>query len=800
MRKRSAFPSNFLKPFSQTASLWKYALACLSLTTVVGHPSAARAQFACDATLYISQAAGALDPTQLNRIDTSGSSFNIVSTDENGNPLPGGTVGYNGLGYRVQDGFLYGIEPEQGIAAPADQFTIYQIGPTGATAVTSIDPVTSGTHRFRSGDVDPSGFYYAYSDDTGLLVRVDLTTGQIVNEITIPDIGGNPPDFFDLVFPVNGVVSATQVFFFTYEADTNEIVRVDLNLASNTATVTQTGTSPGLNAVGATYFLPNGNLLLYQNAPGQLYSAQGSASSSLTLLSNVSGGLGQNDGAGCPAAPVFQKVATPPSIAQGGTITYTYTITNPNFTFAYSNAVFTDTMPNTDGRVFNGTVRAYQLINPGGAANNPPIGGTTSFSNGNKTFQLNGFAVPPNSTVIIEAEVTVPASTPPTTAGNPLLNQAEFEADTPFPNVRVRQRSDYPVTTTGTFPDPTPTEVTPSTSGLLGVAKRVDSVTSSGANQIDVTYEIVAENFGAEDLSNFQLVEDLNTTFGAGSFSIQNLTTTSAISVNFPGFDGNGLGGNTNLIAASQVLPANSTATFRLTVRVDTSSATLPRPVPGPYENQVDGSGELPGGQRVTDSSTDGFNPDPDGDNDPTEPGENAPTTVRFGPDLRVVKRIVAANRPGSGAIPVAGINSFNNDPVDPDDDVLNAQGLSPVGVVNIDSETLQSGDEITYAIYFLNVGIGPANSIEICDAISPNTTLVVNSVGVSLTSGSPFGGNIDLKDPLEVLNDSCIGAPGTFPGGGGTVGTVPGGGIVIDSFDLDASQGGTLTFAIRVP
>ncbi|MEQ9671908.1 isopeptide-forming domain-containing fimbrial protein [Coleofasciculus sp. G2-EDA-02] len=112
--------------------------------------------------------------------------------------------------------------------------------------------------------------------------------------------------------------------------------------------------------------------------------------------------------------------------------------------------------------------------------------------------------------------------------------------------------------------------------------------------------------------------------------------------------------------------------------------------------------------------------------------GDDEPTIVTVGspgnPRLRLVKRITNITRNG---VPISGIdfNSFNDDPANPDDDAAGWTQRPPVGIIQLGAEnTLQSGDDVEYTIYFLSDGGTTVNGVQVCDAIPEGTTFISDS------------------------------------------------------------------------
>ena len=192
--------------------------------------------------------------------------------------------------------------------------------------------------------------------------------------------------------------------------------------------------------------------------------------------------------------------------------------------------------------------------------------------------------------------------------------------------------------------DPTP--VLFSESPAIGVAKSVAAVTGSGPSY-QVTYNVIVQNLGTVPLSNVQVTDNLSATFtGATSFAVSGVASTAPP----VGFTVNGSYNGTtnlNLLAAGQTLAVGQIKSIQVTVNV-TPGSNL-----GPYLNQAIGTGASPAGTVVSDPSDNGVNPDPNGNNNANEPGENDPTPVTFGerPAIGAAKRVVGsptANPDGS--------------------------------------------------------------------------------------------------------------------------------------------------------
>jgi Secretion system C-terminal sorting domain len=171
-----------------------------------------------------------------------------------------------------------------------------------------------------------------------------------------------------------------------------------------------------------------------------------------------------------------------------------------------------------------------------------------------------------------------------------------------------------------------------------GVSKRLVGNVNINANTEDITYEMYARNMGNTQLANFNITENLATTFGAANIS--NVTTQVVTGKNPAGlllnplFDGVT---NTKILADNQTIPniSKNYIAVRITVRA-TNLITGTT-----YLNTAFSSGEIGAGAQkvaVIDSSNDGDNTaiDLNFDGDAGEVVENKPTPYFFGPILPI--------------------------------------------------------------------------------------------------------------------------------------------------------------------
>jgi uncharacterized repeat protein (TIGR01451 family) len=270
----------------------------------------------------------------------------------------------------------------------------------------------------------------------------------------------------------------------------------------------------------------------------------------------------------------------------------------------------------------------------------------------------------------------------------------------------------------------------------IGVAKSAGTPVNNGDGTFTVPYTVTVKNYGEDPITNVQLVENLVPTFAnATDFTVSNVQSpTLVVDPNFNGKTNiNLLQPNTNTLAGG----ASNTVTFDVRITPGTGPQGF-----GPFLNTVTATGKS-GNEDVSDTSNDGVEPDPDGDGNPNEPDNNQPTPVILPPvppppppppgtaRLRLVKRITGVTRNGLPLSGISNLDTFVDDPNDPNDDQSNWTQLLPVGLPRVESATpLQSGDQVEYTVYFLSDGTAPVNNARVCDPIPASTAFVSDSFG----------------------------------------------------------------------
>lgn len=151
---------------------------------------------------------------------------------------------------------------------------------------------------------------------------------------------------------------------------------------------------------------------------------------------------------------------------------------------------------------------------------------------------------------------------------------------------------------------------------FLGTSLELDCLPPiPAAYTLVYTFENLADDSPAEDLTSISAVDDLTEVFGPHgvNWSFTSITSSTGTFHN-PSFDGHT---DLALIAAGQTLAAQSSVTVTVTVQVLSPDADLD--MDGMVCNQFLATGSIASGTAFGDVSTAGSNPDPDGNGSPDE-------------------------------------------------------------------------------------------------------------------------------------------------------------------------------------
>ncbi|MGC8711014.1 MAG: DUF11 domain-containing protein [Leptodesmis sp.] len=125
--------------------------------------------------------------------------------------------------------------------------------------------------------------------------------------------------------------------------------------------------------------------------------------------------------------------------------------------------------------------------------------------------------------------------------------------------------------------------------------------------------------------------------------------------------------------------------------------------------------------------------------------------------NLLLVKRITNITRGGT-VLPGVNFGEVINDPAAANDDDPGWAQIPLTGIIALPiTNPVQSGDEVTYTVYFLSNGTTPALDVSICDLIPGGTTFIPNSLQLQNGNASPVSVGTFFT-PLAPLpnNNSC--------------------------------------------
>ncbi|MEM9557569.1 MAG: IPTL-CTERM sorting domain-containing protein [Acidobacteriota bacterium] len=309
----------------------------------------------------------------------------------------------------------------------------------------------------------------------------------------------------------------------------------------------------------------------------------------------------------------------------------------------------------------------------------------------------------------------------------------------------------------------------------LGVAKRLVSQVTQPGGTVLLDFEFVVENLGSLFLSDLGVTDDLVATFPApATFTVTaGPTATGTLTAN-AGYDG---AADTQLLdtAASSLTPGNL-ATITLQVELE------PNVVSETYFNQAFGSASSCL-TAASDPSDDGSDPDPNGDGNADQTGENDPTpiTIDLGaPGLMIDKTLVDLIDEGDGTFTASFLLTLDNTgPTDLEQvsaiDDLDLAFPAPASVLGVSTVTA-SGTLTANAAYdgttdpellvpaSSTLPLGASETVSFDVTFDPGgETEFVNTVDAS--AASPAGQPVDATDSATVTID---GSPLEIPTLGG--------------------------------
>lgn len=160
----------------------------------------------------------------------------------------------------------------------------------------------------------------------------------------------------------------------------------------------------------------------------------------------------------------------------------------------------------------------------------------------------------------------------------------------------------------------------------IGVAKSVDVINIHN-NRYDIKYTITVKNLGNEDLYYFQVNDNLSKVFKNNfTFNLNgNISSSGDIRTNAQ-YDGIN---DTTLLAPDCRLLAGASVYITIPVTAQSKDNSSTVVFNSAYASGIDSTGTI-----VSDISENGVNPDPNGNGNANEAGENDPTPFSFAPEI----------------------------------------------------------------------------------------------------------------------------------------------------------------------
>ncbi len=250
-------------------------VSCPSLDTDPGN-GADPAAFVCEPAFY--QVLG----SSLNRLDATTFEYELLGTHNRG---------YNGIGYNVEDNYIYGIEKVNG------KFNLKKIDNQGVhTDLGQVD-IASGTN-YR-GDFDLDGNLVVTNGKALYSIDVSATPPTVEVE-TLTKVGNPSFNFHDITF--NPVTSS----FWTFTK--GQVIEIDPVALTIEQVADYASVADGA-PYGAAFSDNNGDLYFSKNKTGVIYFADLDLTGAVLDFYPIAdgGANSNNDGASCPnAAPPFE--------------------------------------------------------------------------------------------------------------------------------------------------------------------------------------------------------------------------------------------------------------------------------------------------------------------------------------------------------------------------------------------------------------------------------------------------------------------------------------------------------------
>lgn len=200
------------------------------------------------------------------------------------------TVSYNAGGYNTVDNFIYALE-----GSPANLLKIASDGTVESNAVTGVTTPTA----FVAGDVSTDGqslIAYNYNDDVVWSIDLDTFVGTEIGSLAT---AMPPADVGDFAIVTDGAVTTA----YGFDTTTGYLISFDPTGHFDAAdTNNSVSIGPG-SAKGAVWADASGNLTVFVNGTGDVYSVKNPSAASPIVKKVASGASAAgNDGMKCALA------------------------------------------------------------------------------------------------------------------------------------------------------------------------------------------------------------------------------------------------------------------------------------------------------------------------------------------------------------------------------------------------------------------------------------------------------------------------------------------------------------------
>lgn len=284
----------------------------------------AQIPFICKGQYYLSLTPINVDNSLLYEVKLSPNGQNVVLENISANTA----LVLNGMGYRITDNFIYGIDPESS--------RLRKLGADGLAVDLGLPLNLPLNGLYYAGDVTPDGKYLIVIGlRNGLLAKIDLQDNNYTCT-TIP-LSSSNIGIVDIAFdPFSGIL-------YGHDYVTKKLVTIDYNNGSiNGSFLVQ----PQVTQLGALFFDSFGNLFGYGSYGSPIENKLVSINKktgNIRLLLEGPDSYGQ-DGCACPYTMELQKVVSPDTSFACTYVTYSFIVSNGSGA-TRTNISLQDTMP-----------------------------------------------------------------------------------------------------------------------------------------------------------------------------------------------------------------------------------------------------------------------------------------------------------------------------------------------------------------------------------------------------------------------------------------------------------------------